>query len=215
MELRGFGLVRRIYNFLRWKGFLFRNRLPIDLKRSTWSMDIQDFESIFKIIKKRRPQLILELGAGTSTVLIASKLSKFSQSSSMISFEGESKWAEVVQEMLDRYNLRRWASLYHVPYQKYSDHIWFESQRIKEILGSKKIDILIVDAPPGGLCPHSRKPAIPFFLDYLNKYSIVLLHDAKRPDERRIIQEWSKYFQEYQIVDTPCGLAIFRFPKHN
>jgi len=57
------------------------------------------------------------------------------------------------------------------------------------VLDDRRVDILLVDAPPGILCPRARQPAIPFFLSYLEQDGIVLLHDTCRQDESDVAEE--------------------------
>lgn len=206
-------LPSRVYSSLSWKLFLVRYHLPISLKRRAWSMHIQDFECIFTLMKGKRNLTVLELGSGISTIIFASGLSRLSQNSSIVTLEAEERWMEAIQKMVVKYELTDYVRVHHVPYKQYAVYIWFDEQAIKEILGDKKIDILVVDAPPDTLCHYSRRPAMPFFLPYLKRESIVVLHDAKRPDEVQIVREWKYYFHECETIDTPLGLAVFKSPK--
>jgi len=206
--------VRKIHQVLKWKVFLLKHHIPLNLNRGDWSMHVEDFQYIIRFIKRKTNLFIVELGAGTSTVVLAYTLSKYCQNSLLMSFEAEESWVEKVHKDLSKYKLNSYAVIYHVPYKRYHNYIWFDHSLIREILFlfKRKIDILIVDAPPDTLCPYSRMPAIPFFLEYLKEDSVVFLHDSKRSDELFIIKEWSNYFKEIININTPQGLAEFRYP---
>ncbi len=210
----------RVYNSLKWKLFLVRYRLPLSLKHNSWSMHIQDFVNIFKYITDRGDLRVVELGGGLSTIILACMLSKSSQNSLLITLEGDEYYFKMIEKMILRYKLTKYVRIYHVPYRQYDGYSWFDKELIKKILEnenleSEKIDILLVDAPPGGLCKYSRRPAIPFFLPYIKTNGIVILHDAKRQDEVQILKDWKHYFHECVIVDTPVGLAFLKSPKIN
>ena len=195
-----------------WKVFLFKNQLPQELKQGDWSLGIDDFEVIFKKIRslKNRDRITLvELGAGVSTIILACFMAKLNMKYSIVSFEGDSSWVERVEEWVNRYHLNKEINLYHIPYEQYADCIWFKKDRIKEIINGQSIDILLVDAPPGVLCPVSRKSAIPFFLPWLHNDSTVFLHDTKRKDELDIIQAWDTYFNS-KTTYTLRGITAFR-----
>jgi hypothetical protein len=102
--------------------------------------------------------------------------------------------------------------LHHVPYADSDNGCWFSWGALKRILDDKRVDILLVDAPPGILCPRAKQPAIPFFLSYLEQDGIVLLHDTCRQDESDIVEEWSRYFSVHYRVETPRGFGVFTRP---
>jgi hypothetical protein len=89
------------------------------------------------------------------------------------------------------------------------DGCWFTRDSLRRVLDGKRVDILLVDAPHGVLCPRARQPAISFFLSYLKQDAIVLLHDTCRQDESDIAEEWSRYFSVRYRVETPHGFYVF------
>jgi predicted O-methyltransferase YrrM len=207
------GILQTQHTFWNWQFFLAKNRLPLDLKRGDWSMHIQDFKYIIDLIKARKDPTIFELGAGVSTLVFSSKLSRMSTNRIIISIEADMGYAKQVQDKIIRYGFQRCARIYYIPYEDYGDYKWFNEEMTKAIASEiKNIDLLIVDAPPDTLCPYSRRKAIPFFLGLLKSDGIVILHDAKRQDETIIAKEWRPYFSQHEFIDTPLGLAVFRDP---
>jgi Methyltransferase domain len=197
--------------WLKWKAFLVRHFFPLGLKRGDWSLNIDDFEAVFKkirIAKHKKSIIFVELGCGVSTIIFGIFLSRLNPKTSIISFEGDKEWVVKVDALIKRYDLCKQVSVYYIPYKQYAQYIWFDDKKIVEIINGRQIDMLFVDAPPGKLCPYSRKPAIPFFLQWMLKETIVLLHDTGRKDEAEIVKIWSKYFKIYECIDTKLGIAF-------
>jgi hypothetical protein len=80
---------------------------------------------------------------------------------------------------------------------------------IRKTLPEQPIDILVVDGPPGESGAFARRPALEFFLPYLQIDSLIFLHDTKRNDERQIAQEWAKKFRRAANCNTERGLTTF------
>ena len=75
-------------------------------------------------------------------------------------------------------------------------------------------DLLIIDGPPGSLCPLSRAPAFDFFRDRLSKQCVILLDDGHRDDERaaiNIAQEELSDFS-FSLHDSISGMWVI---SHN
>ncbi|MBI3722334.1 class I SAM-dependent methyltransferase [bacterium] len=64
---------------------------------------------------------------------------------------------------------------------------WYSETALAEIPGP--IDLLFVDGPQGHV---GRFPAVPAFLDRLSPRAAIVLDDANRDDERRILAAWAE-----------------------
>ena len=53
-----------------------------------------------------------------------------------------------------------------------------------------RIDLLVVDGPPGLLRPQARYPALPVLRERLSPGASILLDDTHRADEREIVRRW-------------------------
>ncbi len=197
---------------VEWYAFLRKHRLPFALKRNrSWSMDVCDFEVIIDILGGYRADEsvhVVELGSGTSTLVLAHFVSRLFDDAHIISVEGEESYAQQLQDEITRYALDDTVILHHIPYVKDDYGCWFSKDALRCIL-DKRVDILIVDAPPRTLCPCARQPAIPFFLLYLKQNGIVFLHDTCREDESVIADAWSRYFLTRRRINTPKGIVLF------
>lgn len=199
---------------IEWRAFLRRYRLPRSVARPSWSwsMDTRDFEAIFDVARHYQGTghvRIVELGSGVSTIVLASVLPRVIKDLEITSVDGEESYARHAQEMLRQHELDHYAKVSWVPYALSNDCAWFSKPELEQVMCDKLVDILIVDAPAGASFPRARQPAIPFFLPYLKPYSIVMLHDASRPDESLIAKAWKRYFRVCHQIKTPRGFAVF------
>jgi len=178
-------------------------------------MDAKDFEGVIDVLRGYRTGesvCVVELGAGVSTLVLGHLLPRLYDDGHIISIEGDESYAHHLHDLITSYKLDDVISLHHVSYADGDNGCWFSRDVLRRILDDKRVDILLVDAPPGILCPRARQPAIPFFLSYLEQDGIVLLHDTCRQDESDIFEEWSHYFNAHYRVETPHGLGVFTRP---
>jgi predicted O-methyltransferase YrrM len=176
-------------------------------------MGVQDFEYILGLIRQGKSNEILELGSGTSTLIFASEIAKLHGNGAIISLEGERQSFKKTQNLLHQCQLSHYAKVYHTPYERYPNYIWYNKKRVEAILKGKQFDVLIVDGPSGYIYPCSRMPAIPLLLPHIKQSGIIILHDAKRPDEDHIVREWRSFFHECEFINTRSGLAIFKHKR--
>jgi len=181
-------------------------------------MDVQDFQTIIDVLRGYRTAeslYLVELGAGVSTLVLAHLLPRLFDDAHLISIEGNESYARQLGDQIKSYKLDNAVSLHHVPYANGYDDCWFSRDSLRNTLNDKKVDILLVDAPPGVLCPRARQPAIPFFLSYLKPNSVVFLHDTRRQEEAAIAEAWSRYFNAHYQIGTPRGIDVFEGRSDN
>lgn len=156
-----------------------------------YAMDAVFAENVIQLVDER-PEQIVELGSGRSTLLIAQRLEHLGQ--------GHVTSLDHLQEFADR--TRTWlrelggverATVIHAPI---TDHElagetwpWYSMEVAKNRLPDR-IDLLVVDGPPGELRTDSRWPAVPLLLDRLAADAVVILDDGDRTDETRIAHSW-------------------------
>lgn len=175
-------------------------------------MDARDFEAIFNVARRYQASgrvSIVELGSGVSTLVFASVLPRLLNDFDLTSIEGEENYARDTRERLCKHGLDHNVTVSWVPYAPSDNDVWFSKPELAQLLNEKRVDMLIVDAPPSEGHPRARRHAIPFFLPYLKQQAIVMLHDASRSHESLIAKEWRGYFQSCRHIKTPRGLAVF------
>jgi len=168
----------------------------------SWAASPDLLLTISEIVKKNRPGLVVELGSGIST-LVAAK----SGARKIISIDNSDAWGAKTVALLKEHKVRgvdvRIAPLR--PYANGSE--WYDLDAIKDL---KKIDLLIVDGPPGSKNPEARYPALQQFKDKLSPAAIVVIDDVNREGERKLAEDFAKALPNHDltILDHEKGTAI-------
>jgi predicted O-methyltransferase YrrM len=168
----------------------------------SWAASPDLLLTISEIVKKNRPGLVVELGSGIST-LVAAK----SGARKIISIDNSDVWGAKTVALLKEHKVRgvdvRIAPLR--PYANGSE--WYDLDAIKDL---KKIDLLIVDGPPGSKNPEARYPALQQFKDKLSPAAIVVIDDVNREGERKLAEDFAKALPNHEltILDHEKGTAI-------
>jgi predicted O-methyltransferase YrrM len=186
--------------------------LPPDLPYDpVWSPAPDFLERIVDHTLAIRPRTIVECSSGTSTLLLA-RCCEINGGGSVLSLEHGPEFAAATRRELDRLGLAHRATVLEAPLVPYRiggrEFMWYDLTP----LPACRIDLLVVDGPPGFLQPLARYPAFPFLHSYLAPEAVIYVDDAARPDEREIVAMWlnddSSLMHEY--VDAERGCAILR-----
>lgn len=147
---------------------------------------------------------VVELGSGTSTVLLARLLH---QRPPLCGFriaavEHDARWAQWVTEQLDREGMGAHVVVVHAPLVAHPRAerglSWYDDAALAEglrtALRGDPIDLLLVDGPPAYAADHglARYPALPVLRDRLAPGATVVLDDAERPGEQEILRRWER-----------------------
>jgi predicted O-methyltransferase YrrM len=151
-----------------------------------------DFVNIaVALIREHRPQLVVEIGSGVSTLVSAYAL-RANGSGKLISLEHEATFTEVTARNLHSHQLDSIASVRHAPLQNLTigqvDHPWYTTDALPDL--PDQIDLLVVDGPPSGTAAMARYPALPVLYDRLKVGAYVLVDDFMRDDEYAMVNRW-------------------------
>lgn len=77
--------------------------------------------------------------------------------------------------------------------------------------------MLVIDGPPWFVSPLARYPAGPALFPKLAREGLILLDDAARDDESRIMERWRAEWPRLGCVryDTEKGTALMQFHEEN
>jgi len=163
-------------------------------------------------IQQHRPEMILELGSGVST-LVSGHLLKSLGTGKLISLEHEAGFAAISTARVEAHGLAEYASVVHTPLTsvalKEGAWQWYDVTHIPKI---RSIDLLVVDGPPEGLQKRSRYPALPMLFDRLAQGAIIIVDDFMRPDEHAMVAQWLADYalDVVEVVDNEKGAIILR-----
>ena len=176
-----------------------------------WSIDSFLGRWLSQHLLENRPQCIVEIGSGSSTTLIARTMELLGENNiTHFSVDHDKRYLDITRDITKLNGLEDRIEFIHAPLVHYEeiDMLWYES--LSKTLNGHKIDLLIVDAPPGQIQPLSRYPAMPLLVSLLNEHCTVVLDDASRDEEQQIAHRWTKENPTFnlEIIQEGHGMAI-------
>lgn len=178
-----------------------------------WCIDPFLAEALLRHIQVKRPRVILELGSGMSTALIATALDRLGlEDARHIAVDHEAEFLDHTRANLELQGLSGRTELWHCPLSANDrdEPPWYEG--LAERLAETKVDLVLVDGPPGHLHPHSRRPALHVLRPFLSESAVLYLDDANREHERATVQDWKQAYPEFvvRLGSRGHGYAEFR-----
>ena len=159
-----------------------------------WAASTDLLGELIRAIAARRPQRLVELGSGVSTLVIAAAL-RNNGAGRLISIDAEEAFAAQTREQLQRQDLGDWVELRIAALTEMKcegiARPWYDTRMLSDLTD---VDLLLIDGPPTALRADMRYPSLPFFWSRLAPGAIVLLDDAARPAERAMAAAWERQF---------------------
>ena len=182
----------------------------------SWAAFPQLISTILTEVKRIKPENIVEIGSGSSTI-ITSYLLKEIGKGTIISLDHDAHYGKKTNDELSLHGLKEFAQILHKPLVEQqingNNCTWYnvDSLPIKE----KSVQILVVDGPPEQTQSRARYPALPLLNKYLSDDAIVILDDAGRKEESEIVEMWLKEFPEFshEFIRSEKGISILRKKK--
>jgi predicted O-methyltransferase YrrM len=177
----------------------FKSAIP---PTRSWAASPDLLLLISETVKKNRPSLVVELGSGVSTLVCAK-----SGARKVISIDNSEEYGAKTRDLLKEHKVRG-AEIRIAPLRPYANGSeWYDVAAIEDL---KKIDLLIVDGPPGSKNPEARYPALKEFKDKLSAKAIVIIDDVKRDGERKLAEDFAKSLPNHvlTILDHEKGTAV-------
>ncbi len=157
-----------------------------------WAASPDLLLEVVKSIRERPPETVVEMGSGTSSVVIAAALRQYG-GGRLICLEHDDTYASRTEAELRRHALADRVSIVHAPLGDIrigaAEWRWYT---VPEWAIPERIDMLFVDGPPRATGPLARYPAVPFFADQLSDRVRIFLDDGDRPDEREVAARWAR-----------------------
>lgn len=128
-------------------------------------------------------QPILECGSGLTTILMGAVAK--STGNTVWALEHSEEWANRVRTYLAKYQLTS-VNLLVRPIRSYGDYSWYDVS-LAEM--PTNFGLVVCDGPPSEI-PGGRYGLSPVMRDRLKPHAVILLDDARRPQERAIAAQW-------------------------
>jgi predicted O-methyltransferase YrrM len=163
----------------------------------SWRADAGLLSLIADHIATARPNVIVEFGGGTTT-LVAARALALNGGGRLLSFDQEEQFAAETRAMLARQGLE--AEIHAaplVPAPAGWKGQWYGHGPLPEA-----IDMMIVDGPPWFIHPMGRGAAAALF-QRIAPGGIVILDDAARPGERLVARRWRREHPNFDFRYVP------------
>lgn len=182
-----------------------------------WALTGDAAALLVREVLLQRPRAVLELGSGVSTLLIGQALQRQGGEGRLLSIDHDPVWAERTRRQVALLGLERQVTVVCAPLAPIdlqgTRRLWYDiPASALDTLGA--IDLLLVDGPPQP--PEDREPArwpaVPALESRLSASAVVVVDDARRPEEREMVRRWRSAAPDWQVEDmqTVDGLCILR-----
>lgn len=191
-------LLRSLYGGTRAQkqALLDRVGLPHDAlpHLGSWKADTYLLHRIVDQIERLRPENVVELGSGATSLVIARALAG-NGGGTLYSYDQHEPFVEQMRDWLAEHGLQ--AQFHHAPLTLRDPAwpgIWYD---LDDVPGT--IDLLVIDGPPWSVHPYARGIAECLF-DRLTIGGMVLLDDAARPGERVVARRWRRRWKNIDFT---------------
>ncbi len=180
-----------------------------------WAAEPELITAILKEIKFSKPEIIFEIGSGTSTVLSGLLLNQINHGH-IVSIDHDERYFESNLNDLKRYGVQNLVDLFHAPLLsqeiKGKTYNWYDLSKVEM---PDAINLVVVDGPPLKTNQQARYPSVPLLYDHLADDAVIILDDASRKDETAIVQRWLEEYPDlhHEFIDSEKGISILRRKK--
>ncbi len=163
------------------------NFVGFPIRYGGWAISEDILFDILQFCFLKEPRVILDLGTGATTLVLAKyaeQMKKQGVEVRIVSVDSDSNWLSDTEELIKKNKLGGFVELVHAPIVETTFGLYYKTDEIVKLLQKKKIDVIVVDGPPGVIKKESRYPAMAFFEEYLSEKGVVFLDDGAREDEK-------------------------------
>jgi predicted O-methyltransferase YrrM len=175
-----------------------------------WAASPQLACTLVSLMREHRPETIVELGSGSSTLIMGYAAEQAGQGR-VVALDHLEPYGEQTREQIRRHELDDWAEVRHAPLTNVTLNGEAWQWYALDTLDVSTVDMLIVDGPPHKTRPKARYPAVPMLIDRLSADAVVVLDDAYREAESEIAATWARdHGFDLSIEPSPYGTAVLR-----
>lgn len=184
---------------------------------SGWAASAELAATLVGLVLERKPQRVLELGSGASSVVIGYALERVG-GGRLLSLDHDADYGRQTSDRLERHGLSAHVEVRHAPLVPQQidgrERPWYDlsNAALDTFAGAGGIDLVVVDGPPRESDPEARYPALPLLLDHLAPDAVIVLDDALRDEEQAALRRWTAEVPglTVEVIPTPKGVAVVR-----
>ena len=167
---------------------------------------------IVRCISDSLPRTIVELGTGSTTLIVAACLARLGMDAVLHSIGHDRHRLDEIRQDLRQNALEERVELVLAPIGETRFGRFYEIDAW--IAGLERVDLLIVGGPPLDLGPPIRRSAMHYFHPVLSDGAMVLIDDGRREGQRDDARRWRLEHPELSLefVDNFRGCFLLRKP---
>ena len=168
----------------------------------SWAASPDLLLTITQTIKKINPELVVELGSGVSTLVAAKAGAR-----KIISIDNSEIFGDQTRQLLKAHQVHGVEIRIAQLFPDSNGLEWYDMSVLQDL---EKIDLLIIDGPPGSKNSEARYPALKAFKGKLSANATIIIDDVKRDGERKLAEDFAKALPNHELVilDHEKGTAI-------
>ncbi|MFD3684363.1 class I SAM-dependent methyltransferase [Nocardiopsis sp. NPDC058631] len=167
-----------------------------------WAASPDVMRLLVREIDRRRPELVVECGSGSSSVWIGYALRR-AGGGRLVAVEHDARYAELSRALVASHGLEDVVEVRTAPLTEFTSggeepedgaegagggpRQWYDTSVLADLEG---IGLLFVDGPPEATGAQARYPAVPALLPHCSEDVVIILDDASRTDERALGDRW-------------------------
>ena len=159
---------------------------------------------IFNLIKfeTKVDNSIIELGSGLTTLILSTIIK--SKKKNFLAVENNYEFFLNTQKYLKKFKLDE-SNLRYIPLKDYGDFEWYD---ISKSNISNQLDLIICDGPPS--TTKGGRLGIIKILNLLSVGGFIIIDDANRKGEQKVIKYILKNFAEYKSFNLDKSTALLK-----
>ena len=179
-----------------------------------WAITSAAANFLGQLVGQLQPKSVLEFGAGSSSVVLATALS-LGGGGRLTSLEQSPRWCVDQWALVQQQKTVDAAMIVTKPELGWGClglYFWYKSA-VQALAARAPFDLVLIDAPQFFF---GRDGALPLIYPYLNLNALIVLDDAGRADEKAAVARWLKTYPGLTLVyNDPDfsgkGLAVLKY----
>ena len=164
---------------------------PIPATRN-WAASPDVLLTLLEHAHSSKPSVILDLGSGMSTLVLA----KSAPNAKVISIDNSAEYAGKTKAMLAAHKISN-VEVRIAPLAPHASGVdWYDLSQLNDV---SNIDLLFIDGPPGSKNPMARHPALNECLSKLNPRAVIVIDDAGRDGERDLAEKFASALPSHRL----------------
>ncbi len=154
-------------------------------------------EYILQQIELHKPAHVLDVGSGTSTILLAAMSEKMGFK--VTSLENLPGTVSYLADFVGQHNIGSHLTIHQCGFKSYNysngdSYRWYNIDMSKN---ADTFDFVIIDGPMGSIV--GRNGAIPQIASHLAEDHLIILDDSQRDHEQACVMEWRRHFPNIEV----------------